>query len=112
MPSLVVTFQEIYNENGDAEAYGLARLLCKYKFVSCLFMLCDVLHILAGLQGSLQAKNLNMGLVPGMVESTIARLQEIKDTPTTSTWFKDHTTVFSDPDQLGDQNVLVTEVEK
>ena len=112
LPSLVVTFQEIYNENGDAEAYGLARLLCKYKFVSCLYMLCDVLHILAGLQGSLQAKTLNLGLVPGMVESTIARLQEIKDTPTTSTWFKDHTTVFSDPDQLGDQNVLVTEVEK
>ena len=47
-----------------------------------------------------------------MVESTIGRLQEIKDTPTTSTWFKDHTTVFSHPDQLGDQNVLVTEVEK
>ena len=112
LPSLVVTFQEIYNENGDAEAYGLARLLCKYKFVSCLYMLCDVLHILAGLQGSLQAKKFNLGLVPGMVESTIARLQEIKDKPTTSTWFKDHTTVFSDPDQLGDQNVLVTEVEK
>ena len=27
-----------------AEAYGLAKLLCTYKFVACLYMLCDVLH--------------------------------------------------------------------
>lgn len=112
LPSLVVTFQQIYNENGDAEAYGLARLLCTYKFVSCLYMLCDVLHTLAKLQGSLQAKNLNLASVPVMVESTTARLRELKDKPTTSTWFKDHATVFSDPEQLGDQNVLVTEAEK
>ncbi len=48
-----------------------------------------------------------------MVESAIARLQELKDNPTaTSTWFKDHATVFSDPQQFGDHNVLVTEAEK
>ena len=33
--SLVITFQYIYNENGDAEACGLTRLLCTYKFVAC-----------------------------------------------------------------------------
>ena len=56
LPALIRTFDEIYEENGDADAYGLAKLLRKYKFVACLYMLCDVLHTLAKLQGSLQAK--------------------------------------------------------
>ena len=60
LPALVATFQEMYDESGDAEAYGLARLFCKYKSVACLDMLCDVLHTLAKLQGSLQSQSLNL----------------------------------------------------
>ena len=52
LPSLVTTFDTIYMDNGDAEAYGLAKLLCTYKFVACLYMLCDILHSVAILQGS------------------------------------------------------------
>ena len=75
-------------------------------------MLCNVLHILAKLQSSLQAKYLNQSSVPGMVESTTAGLQELKQQPRTSTWFKDYTTVFLDPSLLGDQSISSTEVEK
>ena len=94
---MVATFQEIYDESGDAEAYGLERLFCKYKSVACLYMLCDVLHTLAKLQGSLQFQGLNLVSVPGMVEGTIARRKELKEMPNTSMWFKDHASVFSDP---------------
>jgi hypothetical protein len=112
LPALVATFQEMYDESGDAEAYGLGRLFCKYKSVACLYMLCDVLHTLAKLQGSLQSKGLNLACVPGMVESSIARLKELKEMPNTSTWFKDHVSVFSDPQQLGKHNISITEDEK
>ena len=94
MPALVAMFQEMYDESGDAEAYGLARLFCKYKSVACLYMFCDVLHTLAKLQGSLQSQDLNLASVPGMAEGTIARLKELKEMPNTSTWFKDHASVF------------------
>ena len=77
----------MYDENSDAEAYGLARLFCKYTSVACLYILCDVLHTLAKLQGSLQSQSLNLACVPGMVESTIARFKELKEMPNTSTWF-------------------------
>lgn len=88
---MIHTFDEIYEGNGDAEAYGLTRLLCKYKFVACLYMLCDVLHTLAKLQGSLQAKKLNLATVPVMVENTVSHPKELKEDPKMSTWFKDHT---------------------
>ena len=42
----------IHKESGDAEAYGLAKLLRTYKFIACLYMLCDILHTVANLQGS------------------------------------------------------------
>ena len=103
LPALIRTFDEIYEENGDAEAYGLAKLLRKYKFVACLYMLCDVLHTLAKLQGSLQAKQLNLATVPVMVENTISRLKELKEDPKTSTWFKDHTDVFKE--LMGDEEI-------
>ena len=94
MPALVAMFQEMYDESGDTMAYGLARLVCKYKSVAYLYMFCDVLHTLAKLQGSLQSQGLNLTSVPGMVEGTIARLKELKEMPNTSTWFKDHASVF------------------
>ena len=112
LPSLALTFQQIYDDRGDAEAYGLAKLICTYKFVACLYMLCDVLHTIAKLQSALQAKSLDLASVPCMVESTISRLQELKDNPSTSTWFIEHDNVFSDPNQLGDYNIVPTEAEK
>ncbi len=42
--------------------------MCTYKFVACLYMLCDVLHIVAKLQGSLQAKELDLANVPVLVK--------------------------------------------
>jgi len=62
--------------------------------VACLYMLCDVLHTVAKLQGSLQSKQIDLAAVPGMVESTLSRLRELKETPSSSTWFKDHKSVF------------------
>ena len=109
LPALVRTFEEIYDEKGDADAYGLAKLLCKYKFVTCLYMLCDVLHTIAKLQGNLKAKSLDLAGVPTMVSSTIERLRELKECPSSSTWFKDHTAVFSNPKQLGDKQIIVAE---
>ena len=78
LPSLVLTFQEIYDEKRDADAYGLAKLLCTYKFVACL---CDGLHTVAKLQATLQAKRLDLVSVPSMVEGTIDRLKELKESP-------------------------------
>lgn len=106
------TFEEIYDEKGDAEAHGIAILLAKYETVACIYMLCDVLHTVAKLQGSLQAKEIDLASVPAMVESTTKRLMELKENVNTSTWFKNHSLVFTDAAQLGAKNIVVTEEEK
>lgn len=109
LPALVTTFEEIFDETGDAEAHGIASLLTKYNTVACIYMLSDVLHTVAKLQGSLQGKEVDLASVPGMVESTLERLKELKEDTDTTTWFKDHSTVFTDPAQLGEKSIDVTE---
>lgn len=106
LPALVSTFEEIYDETGDA------ILLTKYKTVACIYMLCDVLHTVAALQASLQAKDIDLASVPAMVDSTTKRLMELKTNVNTSTWFKNHSSVFTDDAQLEAKNIVVTEEEK
>ena len=64
---------------------------------------------LAKLQGSLQGKEVDLASVPGMVESTTQRLKELKENTSSSTWFKDHYAVFTDPSQLGARDINLSE---
>ena len=111
LPTLV-QIKDIRVESGDTETYGLSVLLCTYKFVACMYMLCDVLHTVAKLQSILQTKDLDLSMVPVMVQTTVGRLKELKDYPSNSTWFKDHLKVFSDQKHLGQMKVQITELDR
>ncbi len=75
-------------------------------------MQCDILHTVAKLQGSLQSNDLDLSIIPTMGEGTLSRLKELKETSSSSTWFKNHSLVFSDPELLGKRNITVTESDK
>ena len=47
-----------------------------------------------------------------MVDSTTKWLRELKENVSSSTWFKDHSLVFTDTAQLGSKHIEVTEEEK
>ena len=64
--TLVHTFEEIYNDTGDAAAHGIATLLTKYNTMACIYMISYVQH---WLQESLQGKNIDLDSVPRMVET-------------------------------------------
>ena len=49
--------------------------------------------------------------MPTVVDSTTKQLKEMKDV-SSSTWFKDHSMVFTDTAQLGSRNILVREEDK
>ena len=66
LAALVGTFEEIYNDTGDAEAHGIAVLLSRYKTVASIYMLSDVMHTVAKLQGRLvcRARTLILPVCP------------------------------------------------
>ena len=47
-----------------------------------------------------------------MVSGTIKRLQELKEHPATSTWFKDHLKVFTETSQSSLQDVSISKADK
>ena len=53
---------------------------------------------------TLQSKDLILATISGMVKVTVNRLVELKEQPESTTWFKDHATVFSDEAALGKKN--------
>ena len=112
LPALVNTFEQMYNDTDDAEAHGIATLLTKYTTAAGIYMLSDVQHTVTKPQGSLQGKDIDLTSVPARVESTTKRLKELKESPKSSTWFKDHCLVFSDSTQLGTKEIQVTDVMK
>lgn len=42
LPALVNTFEEIYEETGDAEAHGIASLLTLWLVFTCCLMYCTL----------------------------------------------------------------------
>ena len=42
-------------------------------------------------------------------EATLERLKELKEDTDSTTWLKDHSTVFTDPAKLGEKSIAVTE---
>ena len=104
LPALVSTLEEIY------DAHRIATLLTKYKTVACIYMLSDVLHTLSNCKDVCRARRSNLASVPGMVDITTKRMKELKEN-VSSTWFKDHSLVFTHTAQLGPKHSVVTEEE-
>lgn len=104
LAALVTTFEHIHDESGDAEAHGIT--------VAVMYLLSDVMHIMAKVQSSMQNMEIDLASVPSMVNVTIKHLNEIHGHISTSTWFKNHYPVFSNMDQLLDRNIEVTKEEK
>ena len=111
---MVNIFKEIYIEEGNAEAHEIITLLTKYNTVAstCIYMLSDVLYMVAKLQGKLQVRRTLTFPVPGRSESTTKWLKNMKEDVSSRTWFKDHSLVFSDAKQLGGESIVVTEEKK
>lgn len=50
LPSLIITLEMLYDDSGDAEAYGLAIVLSSFGGVATIFLLAAVLDLLAKLK--------------------------------------------------------------
>ena len=110
-PSAVNFSSNFRAESCDTETYDLSVLFCTYTFVACLYILCDVLRTVK-LQSTLQTKDLDLSIVPVMVQTVVGRLKELKNYPSNSSWFKDHLKVLSDQKQLGQMAVQITELDR
>ena len=79
LPALITTFQEFYEEFGDAEAYGLASVLNSYSGVATNVLLSVVLDLLAKLNGFMQWKATDFSKLPIVLQSITEEIKHLKD---------------------------------
>ena len=78
LPALIVTLQQLYESSGDAEAYGIVNLLSSITAISSIFLLSDVLNILARLNLFMQKKATDFSKLPIMLSCTLEELKSLR----------------------------------
>ena len=78
LPAVLTSLSREAEERGDALALGLWTVIKKYDFIATLYMMCDVLPIVNRLSRILQAKDIDLSQLHGLVSSTVDGLKGLK----------------------------------
>ena len=98
--------EECYN----AEASGLAAFVKTYKFVSALYMFCDVLPPLAGLPRAFQKHDIDFTMVKPLVAGTKAAIDALLLVP--GDCFSSLPKVFPELEEFGVQQPIDHQVQQ
>ena len=77
LPSMITSLEREAEECYNAKASGLAAFVKTYKFVSALYMFCDVLPPLAGLSRAFQKHDIDFTVVKPLVVGTKAAIDAL-----------------------------------
>ena len=78
LPALIVTLQQLYQTSGDAEAYGISLVLSSFSGVASIFLLSEVLDILAKLSCYMQRQTADFSRLPLILDSILKELEQLK----------------------------------
>ena len=76
--SLVITLDNLYENSGDAEAYGLSLVLTSYSGIATIFLLSAVLDFLAKLNCFMQRKATDFSRLPIVLDGVMCELKDLK----------------------------------
>ena len=79
LASLIINLDNLYEESGDAEAYGLSLVLSSFSGIASVFLLSAALDLLAKLNCFMQKKAADFSRLPIILEGIIS---EFKPFPT------------------------------
>ncbi len=79
LSALIITLQQLYESSGDAEAYGLVSILSSITGVACIYLLSEVLSLLARLNLFMQRKTSDFSKLPIVLSSIIQQLVSLKE---------------------------------
>lgn len=82
LPSILVSLSREAEERSDIKAAGLHKFVSDKKFIGTLLMMCEVLPSVDRLSKMLQSKSLHVGLLQGLIKSTIKTLEAQKNIQT------------------------------
>ena len=79
LPSLIITLQQLYESDGDNEAFGVVTLLSSTVGIMSVIMLSHVLSIVTKLNLFMQASNADFTRLPNFLSNIYEELMSAKD---------------------------------
>ena len=81
LPAILVSLDREASENGEPTAHGLLNFMKTYKFVTCLYLLSDVLPHLSRLSRIFQKEKVDLSLIQPCLKTTIDAIKEYLHCP-------------------------------
>ena len=75
--SVVLSLQREGEERSDAKSVGLARMICEYRFVCIVLLMCDTLPVISHLSRCFQYDQCDYSIIPSMLPSTLTSLEQL-----------------------------------
>ena len=79
LPALIITLQQLYQTSGDAEAYGISLVLSSFSGVASIFLLTEVLDLLAKLSCYMQRQSTDFRKLPLILDNILKELELLKE---------------------------------
>ncbi len=78
LPAIITTLYQLYENSGDAEAYGLALIFSSFSGVATVILLSEVLDLLARLNCFMQRRAADFSALQRMIENVTQELKLLK----------------------------------
>ena len=79
LPAIILTLQELYERNGDAEAFGVQSILSSFEGVATVIILSEILNLVATFNCFMQWKATDFSRLKVILDSTLGQLKALKD---------------------------------
>ena len=76
--SVVVSLQREGEDRSDAKALGLNKLVCEFRFICTMLLMCDALPHVTRLSKCFQFAECDYSIIPKMLSTTITSLNQMK----------------------------------
>ena len=76
--SVVISLQREGEEKGDTRALGLQAMMCEYRFVCTMLLMCDALPHVTHMSKCFQTTDCDFSIIPAILETTLTSLHLLK----------------------------------
>ena len=78
-PAIILTLQELYERNGDAEAFGVQSIVSSFEGVATVIILSEILNLVATFNCFMQRKATDFSRLKVILDSALDQLKALKD---------------------------------
>ena len=79
LPAVITSLESEAEERGQVLAHGLSKVVKQFKFITTLYMMCDVLPVVSHLSQIFQYPDIDLSVLQKLESTTIKELKNLQE---------------------------------